>query len=482
MLVGGFVMKNAMNRRAFLKLAAVSAGLLRTRLMLAAPAAPPNVLLVVIDDLGWRDFGCYGNRWIDTPNFNRFAAESMRFTTAYANAPVCSPSRAALMTGQYPARLRFTGHITAIGRHRHPANSRIVPPEDRMFLRHEEISLAEMVAPAGYATAHIGKWHLGHEGYWPKDQGFDVNIGGWTHGSPPGYWHPYENPEKEWNSSIPTLDGGEPGEYLTDRLANETIAFIEAHRDGPFFVHLSHYAVHTPLEAPEHLVAKYRERLSAVEDASIDPVYAAMVERVDANFGRVMDTLERLELKENTVVIVFSDNGGLLSSTDNRPLRLGKGCLYEGGIRVPLMIRWPGHIEPDTVCREPVMGADLYPTIAGIVGEKAVPGTVIDGVDLAPLLEGKSSLGRDVLYWYYPHYSPQEQQPAAAIRKGDYKLIEFYDPPGIELYNLEQDLSETKNLAPEMPKKATELLEQLHLWLESVDAQLHTPNPDYQPK
>ncbi|MFO7973537.1 MAG: sulfatase [Candidatus Hydrogenedentota bacterium] len=473
-------MKNAMNRRTFLKMAAVSAGLLRAGGGGAAPRVPPNVLLFVIDDLGWRDFGCYGNRWIDTPNFDRFAAESIRFTNAYANAPVCSPSRAALMTGQYPARLRFTGHITAIGRHRHPDDSRIIPPDDRMFLRHVEISLAEMVEPVGYATAHIGKWHLGGEGYWPKDQGFDVNVGGWTHGSPPGYWYPYENPDKEWNSSIPTLEGGEPGEYLTDRLADEAIAFIEAHREGPFFVHLSHYAVHTPLEAPGDLVAKYRERLSAAEDASIDPVYAAMVERVDRNFGHVMDSVERLGLKDNTAVIVFSDNGGLLSATDNRPLRLGKGSLYEGGIRVPLMVRWPGHIEPGSVCHEPVMGADLYPTIAGIVGEKAAPGSVIDGVDLAPLLAGKESLDRDALYWYYPHYSPQEKQPAAAIRKGDYKLIEFYDPPDIELYNLEEDLSETQNLAPEMPEKAKELLEQLHQWLDSVDPKLHTLNPEHQ--
>jgi arylsulfatase A-like enzyme len=445
-------------------------------LLLALPvwSAPPNVLLVVVDDLGWKDLGCYGNTHIDTPHFDRFAAEGMRFTQAYSNAPVCSPSRAAYLTGQYPARVQFTGHITAIGRHRHPEKSAIIPPDDRMYIPLETKLIPEVLAPLGYASAHIGKWHVGGEGYWPTDQGFDVNIAGWTHGSPPGYWWPYEDPEKEWNSAIPTLSGGREGEYLTDRLADEAIGFIEAHKDAPFFVHLSHYAVHTPLQAPADLVHKYEARL-AEEASGIDPVYAAMVERVDTNFGRILDELNRLELTDNTLVIVYSDNGGLLSSTDNAPLRAGKGHLYEGGIRVPLIMRWPGNI-PAGASDLPVSGVDLLPTLCALTGA-ALGDQVTDGIDLSPALLREETIGRDAVFWYYPHYSPQAKQPGAVVRDGDEKLIAFYDPPRAELYDLRNDPEESRDLAADRPDRVATLQAKLDDWLEEVGAHLHTSNP-----
>ncbi|MFH1737506.1 MAG: sulfatase [bacterium] len=442
-----------------------------------AEGRPPNIVLILIDDLGWRDLGCYGGEVFETPNIDRLAGQGLRFTQAYSNCPVCSPSRAAILTGKSPARLRFSGHITAILRHRHPEGSRILPPDDRLYVPYEEVMLPEALKPAGYVSANIGKWNVGLEGYWPEDQGFDINIAGWTHGSPPTYFDPYKNPEKEWNPAIPNLKGRKPGEYLTDRLTDESIQFIEAHKEQPFFLYLPYYAVHTPLEAPAKLVEKYTEKLAG-RNAGVDPVYAAMVEIVDRNVGRLMDTLDRLNLTENTAVLFFSDNGGTLRSTNNAPLREGKGWLYEGGIRVPLIIKWPGHVPEGGVCHEPVIGSDLYPTIVEMVGDKAKPGDSPDGVDLAPLWRGKEQLERDTFYWYYPHYNSHSMQPCAAIRKGDYKLIEYYDPPHLELYNIAQDLSEKHDLAEKMPEKAAALLGDLHGYLARVHAQMHTLNPE----
>jgi arylsulfatase A len=438
---------------------------------------PPNVLLIVVDDLGWRDLGCYGGGDVfETPNIDQLAQEGMRFTQAYANCPVCSPSRAALMTGKDPARLQFTGHITAIGRHRHPENSRILPPDDRMYLRHEEVTIAEALKPAGYVSASVGKWHLGHEGYWPEDQGFDKNVAGWTHGSPPGYFYPYEKPAQKWNAAIPTLSGGEPGEYLTDRLTNESIGFMESHSDQPFFVYMTYYSVHTPLEAPEDLVAKYEKKLAGKE-TGVEPTYAAMVERVDWNVGRLLGALDRLGVADDTAVILFSDNGGYLGATTNAPLREGKSWLYEGGIRVPLIVKWPGDVPEGFTCDVPVIGADLFPTIVDISGQRPPTDLSLDGQTIRVLWHEADHFERDALYWYYPHYGISKQ-PAAAVRKGDYKLIEFYDPPRIELYNLADDLSEKNDLAAEMPEKVKELRDDLAAYLKDVGAKMHTLNPE----
>jgi len=432
------------SRREFLAAAAATWPALHFSAGAQTAKRPPSIVLVLIDDLGWRDLGCYGRGDVfQTPNIDRLASQGMRFTQAYANCPVCSPSRAALLTGKDPARLHFTGHITATGQHRHPENNRILPPDDYLYLRHEEVTLAEALKPAGYVSASIGKWHLGDRGFWPEDQGFDVNIAGWTHGSPPSYFYPYEDPKKDWNPSIPTLKGGEPGEYLTDRLTDESIRFIEANQDNPFFLYLSYYAVHTPLQAPEELVNKYTAAFAGLE-TGVDPTYAAMVEKVDTNVGRVMDTLDRLNLADNTVVVFFSDNGGADIATTNAPLRESKSWLYEGGIRVPLILRWPERIAEGVTCDEPVIGTDLYPTLLNAVGMGTDPDEPLDGVDLAPLWNGSGHLDERSLYWYYPHYS-KSQQPGAAIRRGDWKFIEFYDPWRFELYNLATDPEERIN-------------------------------------
>ena len=317
---------------------------------------PPNVVLFLVDDLGWMDLGCQGSSFYETPRTDRLARHGMRLTNAYSACPVCSPSRAALMTGKYPGSVGFTGHITAILRHRYKKHGRIIPPDDYMFLRHRETTLPEALKPAGYVSASIGKWHLGSKRYWPEEQGFDLNVAGYDHGSPPSHFHPYADPDKEWNSRIPTLDGGEPGEYLTDRLTDEAVRFIEDHRDQPFFLYLTHYAVHTPLEAPNDLVRKYEQKLK-LDDSQFSAVYAAMVEKVDESLGRIVDTLERFGLRNDTVVIFTSDNGGTQVATGNAPLREGKGYLYEGGIRVPLIVSWPGHVEPGSLCDTPVSGA-----------------------------------------------------------------------------------------------------------------------------
>ncbi|MCP4645056.1 MAG: sulfatase [bacterium] len=470
-----------MNRRDFLlSMASVLGGTACATAARRVPRRPPNIVLILIDDLGWRDVGCYGGEAFETPNVDRLAAQGLRFTQAYANCTVCSPSRAALMTGKNPARLGFTGHITAIGKHRHPEGSRILPPDDKMYVPHEEVTLAEALKPAGYASASVGKWHLGHEGYWPEDQGFDINIGGWTHGSPPSYFHPYTKPNQEWNPSIPTLKGGQPGDYLTDRLTTDAIGFMEDNRDRPFFLYLTHYAVHTPLQAPKDLADKYRRKLDGT-GTPIDPAYAAMVDNTDTNVGRVLDALDRLGLTDDTVVVFFSDNGGRQKSASNAPLREGKGWVYEGGLRVPLIIRWPGRVPEGQVCDEPVIGTDLYPTFVELAGPEARAGSPLDGISLTPLWNGADHLDRDTLYWYYPHYHPTAKLPAAAIRKGDFKLVETYDPPNIELFNLTDDLSEQTNLAAAMPDKVNELRAEFEEFLDRVGAIRHTMNPDRQP-
>ena len=437
------------------------------------PSGPPNVLLVLVDDLGRQDPGCYGNAVIDTPVMDRLAAEGMRFTEAYSSCPVCSPTRAALLTGKSTARVHFTGHITSIRKHRHPAGSAIIPPDDLMYIPLEEVTIAEALKPAGYTSASIGKWHVGHEGYFPGDQGFDVNVAGWTHGSPPSYWDPYTS-DKDWNSSIPTLPGRKPGEYLTDRLTDEAIGFITDHREGPFFCYLPHYAVHTPLQAPPELVEKYRK----LGDTGIDPVYAAMVERVDMQLGRLLAVLDGLDIADNTVVIVASDNGAVEEVTNNAPYRRGKGHLYEGGLRVPLIVRWPGRVARGSVCNTPTLSEDLYATIIDMAGEAARPGTPIDGESLKPVLTGAGTCSQRDLHWYYPHYSPQGNAPGAALRSGQWKLLTFYDPVRTELYDLENDPGETHNLAAQEPGLAADLTARLRQWLMDCGTVMHTHNPD----
>lgn len=445
---------------------------------LFAKKQKPNILFILIDDYGWQDLHCYGSNFYETPNIDRLRSEGMMFTNAYSACPVCSPTRASILTGKNPAHLQFTGHITAIGTHRFPPYGRIIPPQDKFYVALEEVMIPEALKPLGFATISIGKWHVGDkEKYFPTHQGFDINIAGYAQGSPPTYWAPYKNPNLDWNSKIENLDEGKSGEYLTDRLTDEAIKFIKDNKESPFFMYLSHYAVHSPLEAPDSLVKKYDDKMK-INHSQKSAVYAAMIENVDHNVGRVLSELDELGLTDNTIVIFYSDNGGLNNSTNNAPLREGKGFLYEGGIRVPLIVKWPGHVAGGTTCEEPVISDDLYPTIMEMVGKGVKPAKDIDGLSLVPLLLGNKHLKRDQLCWYYPHYT--QQMPGYAIRKGNYKLIEYYDPLKIELFNLQEDIGEKHNLAKNNPEKIIELRHSFDEWLKRMNPIMHTPNPNYQ--
>jgi arylsulfatase A len=442
-----------------------------------ADPRPLNFVFILIDDLGWKDLGCQGSTFYETPHIDRLASQSMRFTDAYAACPVCSPTRASILTGKYPARLHLTDWLP--GRADRPSQKLLRPPF-RPYLALQEVTVAKALHPRGYVSASIGKWHLGGKPYYPEAHGFDRNVGGTERGSPPSYFFPYRNQ----NAGIPTLVGGREGEYLTDRLTAEAEQFLSQNRDKPFFLYLAHYAVHIPLQAKKDLLAKYQAKAKPGE-AQHNPIYAAMVESIDQSVGRLLRKLDDLRIADRTVVFFTSDNGGLsvkegpnTPATSNAPLRAGKGYLYEGGIREPLLVRWPGKVKPGSVCPVPVCSVDFYPTMLEMAG---LPNPQTDGVSLVPLLTQTGELRRDALYWHYPHYSNQGGKPGGAIRQGAYKLIEFYEDGKIELYNLQNDIGETTDLAAQLPQKANALRDLLHAWRKAVAAQMPTPNPAYRP-
>ena len=440
----------------------------------------PNFVFVLIDDMGWVDVGCFGSDFYETPNIDRLASRGMKFTDGYAACPVCSPTRASIVSGKYPARLKLTNFIA--GRRR-LKNARVLPADFRLQLGLEEVTLAEALKPAGYTSCHVGKWHLGGKGYWPEQQGFDVNIGGCGAGMPRSFFYP------AWTANVPIAEGT-PGEYLTDRESAEAVKFIERNRDRPFFLYLAHYAVHIPMQAKEPMIEKYRAKAEQNPGTrQNNPVYAAMVESVDRSVGRVMDTLQKLGIAERTVVFFFSDNGGLSTpegrytpATTNAPLRAGKGYLYEGGIREPLIVCWPGVTRPGSSCRVPVSSVDFYPTILEMAGVAGDPGHVSDGESLVPVLKRTGGLRREAIYWHYPHFSNQGGMPGGAVRRGDYKLIHFYNDDRVELYNLREDTGEQNDLAAKMPRKVAELRKLLDDWLREVDATMCPPNPEWKPK
>jgi arylsulfatase A len=437
----------------------------------AAEAKRPNIVFILIDDLGWADVGCFGSKYYQTPNIDRLAGQGMRFTDAYAACAVCSPTRASIMTGKYPARLHLTDWIAGEGDS--PTHALLVPKWQK-FLPLEEVTIAEALKPAGYICASIGKWHLGGPKYFPEHQGFDVNVAGSNLGHPPSYFWPYEGPRNR----VPGLKaGGHEGEYLTDRLTDAAEHFLEQHKAGPFFLYFAHYAVHVPLQAKPAVVAKYSAK--PPPGAQTNAVYAAMVESVDDSVGRILRKLDALNIASNTVVVFMSDNGGLWpKATSNAPLRAGKGYAYEGGVREPLIIRWPGTIQPGTQCRVPVSSIDFFPTLLEVAGAR-VPGPV-DGLSLVPLLRQSGSIQREALFWHYPHYwSGNLVRPFGAVRVGDWKLIEFYEDMRVELYDLKDDLSEAHDLSQAQPEKAAQLRERLHQWREAMGAQMPTPNPDF---
>jgi arylsulfatase A-like enzyme len=498
-----------MNRRQFLK--SIAAAIPAVALPGCASLGPglrtddrPNIIFILIDDLGYTDLGCYGSTFYETPNIDALARQSMKFTNAYAACPVCSPTRASIMTGKYPARLHLTDWIPGIQAMDNPETRKLIAPEFNQQLPLEETTIAEVLS-AGYTTAAIGKWHLGQEPFYPEHQGFDVNVAGNDKGSPPGYFSPYQR--REWKLN---LDPGPRGEYLTDRLTDEALRFIEQNKRRPFFLYLSHYAVHKPIQSKQALTAKYEQKAADLPDPPVArfrrdektitrqvqdyPPYAGMVESVDDSVGRVLEKLTQLALDHNTIVIFFSDNGGLstqigrpttqraaaaLVPTANLPLRAGKGWLYEGGIREPLLIRWPGLTRPGSVCSEPVTSTDFFPTILEAAGLPPMPDLHKDGLSLVPLLKDAPALDRDAIYWHYPHYHPSGHTPAAAVRARDYKLIEFYEDNRIELYDLARDPVEQHDLSAEMPEKAAELRQMLRNWQQSLDASMPIPNPHY---
>ena len=466
----------------------------------------PNFVFILVDDLGWADLGCYGSTFHETPNLDQLAGESMRFTSAYAACPVCSPTRASIMTGKYPARIGVTDWIT--GRQSYNAGlpcDKLLARDFEFEVKLEEVTIAEAMKQAGYKTFFAGKWHLGEDSiFWPEHQGFDINKGGWSVGSPRGgYFSPYVNPR---------LESGPEGECLTDRLTNESIRFLEDHTEAPFFLYLSFYTVHNPQQGKPELVEKYQKKLEsegldpeAMETIDREwikhaapggryveriqqghPTYAAMIETLDNNVGRLMQKLKELELDKNTIVFFMSDNGGLSTSegspTSNLPLRGGKGWMYEGGIREPMFIKWPGSGSEGTLTDVPVTSTDFYPTILEMAGLELIPGQHMDGVSIASLLTGEGKPEERPLFWHYPHYSNQGGKPGAAVRLGDYKLIEFFDPGMVELYNLADDIGETRNLAEEMPEKTKELLQMLHSWQREVGAEGMDPNPAFDPE
>jgi arylsulfatase A len=440
------------------------------------PPVKPNVVLIVIDDLGQRDLGCYGSTYHKTPHLDALAKQGVKLTDAYSACPVCSPTRAALMTGKHPARLNITDWLP--GRPDRP-DQRMNRPVIRQELPLEEVTLAEELKKAGYATAHIGKWHLGGKGFEPTNQGFDVNIAGDDTGTPMSYFAPFKN--RMGTRTMPGLEEAKDGEYLTDRLTAEAEKFITANKAKPFFLYLAHYGVHTPLTAKREMIEKYKQGPLGKQS---NPTYAAMVESMDESVGRVMKALDDHKLAENTVVIFTSDNGGLatmegavngIPATINSPYREGKGFLYEGGIRVPFILRGPGI----NVGNVPMNSLDVFPTVLGLCGLKS--DVTFDGRNLTAALGGGDVLIRPEFYWHYPHYANQGSRPGGAVRDGNWKLIEFYDRERRELYDLSKDIGESRNLAADKPDVVNELAKKLADWRKQVGAKMPTPNPDYKP-
>lgn len=469
-----------------LLLVCVSIGWLPAEASAKVREGRPNVVVFFIDDLGWADvgftydvLGIGGPRFYETPNIDRLARESVIFLDAYANAPNCAPSRACLMSGQYTPR----HGIYTVGdpRRGNDRFRRLEPIENETVLADRFVTVAEALQSNGYVTASMGKWHLGRD---PKTQGFEVNVAGREWGSPGrrGYHSPFD---------YPNLKIDQPGTYLTDALTDKAVEFIKEYRDKPFFLYLTHYAVHTPIQAKAELTAKYRKKPATPYHKNAK--YAAMIESVDDSVAAVLKTLDELKLTDDTVVIFFSDNGGFGGVTNNHPLRGAKGMLYEGGIREPLTIRWPGVTPAGTVCREPVIGVDLYPTLLEITGTQRPDGYDLDGVSLAPLLKDPTgSLGREAIFWHFPCYlqgrgdpggGPFRTTPAGAIRMGDWKLIEWFETGRLEMYNIADDIGESRNLAETNPEKREQLHGAMKRWRAEVSAPVPTkPNPKYDPK
>lgn len=445
---------------------------------LTAAEQRPNIVFILADDLGWTDLGCYGSRYYESPNIDRLAEQGLKFSCGYTNAPNCAPTRACLMSGRYsPRHGIYTVQTGARGLEKF---RKMIPVKNQVDLPLSEVTLADAMRKAGYATGCFGKWHLGKAPkYHPSQRGFDDAVM-----ASRGHF----SPKFQTTPPVPVPDGA----YLADVLTDLAVDFIEKHQDEPFFLYLPHNAVHTPIEAPEASIAKFRDK--APVGGHRNPVYAGMIDSVDKSVGRVMAKLDELKLADNTILIFSSDNGGLggygelggstgRNITDNAPLRGGKGMLYEGGVRVPLIIRWPKSIQAGTTCDEPVVTIDFYPTFLEIAGHGGDPQHHLDGVSFVSLLNssGTAQLDREAIFWHFPGYLQADKErgtwrttPAGAIRSGDYKLLEFFEDQHVELYNLREDLSQQRDLAKELPEKAAELRQKLHEWRKQVNAPMPT--------
>jgi arylsulfatase A len=436
----------------------------------------PNIVLMLVDDLGYGDFGCYGNTFHETPNIDRLAREGMKFTQAYAMAPVCSPSRAGILTGQAPARLQLTQWIPGV---KYP-RKKLTEPQFLQHLPAGVPTIATELKKQGYWTCSIGKWHLGSTDFLPENFGFDINIAGDQRGHPDGP-HGYFGPFNYHN-----LAGYTEHDNLTELLTQRCDEFLEqsAHK-GPFFLYFAEYAVHMPIQERPEYVAKYKQKNHGKDEP--DPVYAAMVESVDTALGHLRAKLEQLGMADNTIILLTSDNGGvgfqgrsLHRIGDNGPLHGGKGFLYEGGIREPLIVHWPGVSRRGSVCDVPVWGSDFLPTLLSLAGVSAADHpSICDGLDISPLLRGSGTLARDSFHWHYPHYSDQGGTPTGAIREGDWKLIEFFEDDHVELYNLKLDEGEQYDFASSHSDEAAALRSKLRRWRAEVKAQMPTANPNW---
>jgi arylsulfatase A len=436
----------------------------------------PNIILLVVDDLGWRDVGFMGSKFFETPNIDRLAGQSMVFDCAYAACAVSSPTRASIMTGRYPARVGVTDWIRARFQLNTDEVKAPVPfeenpekilrtPSNPYWMELNEVTIAEVLKQSGYFTCHIGKWHLGTDDYYPEKQGYDINIAGCDMGQPVNYFDPYRN---ENGVGFPNLKPRNKGEYLTDRLADELVEVIKDHGRDPFFISMCYYAVHTPLMAKEEIIEKYRKKKPA--DGQSNAVYAAMVESLDNAVGKLVNVLEDEELMTNTIIFFLSDNGGLIGPTDNSPLRSGKGYPYEGGIRIPMFVCWKGTIKPGSVCSLPVSTVDIFPTICKVTGSQ-IPHKEIDGRDISPAFSGKN-IKQVPLYWHFPHYRGNDVVPYSIIRDGDWKLIKRYEGDEFELYDLHNDIGEENDMVKKNPAKVKELNDKLQDWLIQTNAKL----------
>jgi len=497
----------------------------------------PNIIFFLVDDLGWADVGCYGSQFYETPNIDALAVSGVRFTDAYAACHVCSPTRASILTGKYPSTINLTDWLP--GRGEFPfqkfSNAKI-----NQQLPYEEITIAEALREVGYKTAIIGKWHLGENPSNPMAHGFDMHIpNNWLKGWPKqGYFAPFD---------LEGLEDSPKDDYLTDRLTDEAVKYIEENKMNPFFLYMSHYAVHDPIQGRKNLVKKYSEKLSRVSNdnnpkyilegnpdspknpsqaeleelmntSAYDPYkilpneivkvkqmqdnveFAGMVESIDESLGRILEKLKELGIEDNTIIFFYSDNGGMAAanvgnpkriipddkqdwaySTSNLPLRGAKGWLYEGGIRVPLIVKWPGRGKQGIECSVPISSVDMFPTILNMVGAQENVGKDIEGVDISSLVKGET-IKRGPLYWHFPHYSNHGMQsPGGAIREGDYKLLEYYENGTVQLFNLKNDIGEQKDLSEIEVEKTNELKEKLHKWRDKTGAQMMNPNPNYDP-